>query len=93
MTLWSATSRLVVLGLVIAWAAPVRADEKSVHLVLLHVNDVHGQLESRMVNGQSVGGYARLASAVEEIRGQRGADRVFLLHAGDEFCAGIGCVR
>lgn len=90
MSLRSATVHFIATITIIACSAWTFAqpDASELRIVLLHVNDVHGQIEGRMVNGKSVGGYARLASAVDDIRKTSGADRVFLLHAGDEFSRG-----
>ena len=57
------------------------------HLVILHINDTHGHLSARTVNGRSIGGIARLATMVKQIR-QENPDRVLLLHAGDIFSRG-----
>lgn len=57
------------------------------HLVILHVNDTHGHLSPRTVKGRSVGGLARLAGLVKQIR-QENPGRVLLLHAGDVFSRG-----
>lgn len=59
-------------------------------IVFLHVNDCHGQTEGFTQGGRSVGGYARLSTAVNEVRARGGVDRVFLIHAGDEFSRGDG---
>lgn len=78
------------LALVTLLAAPLRAqtspaDSKPVRVTFLHVNDVHGRLEEYNINDHSVGGYARLATAVQAVRAEKSADRVYLIHAGDEF--------
>ena len=57
------------------------------HLVILHVNDTHGHLDPRTVKKRSVGGIARLATMVKQIR-QENPNRVLLLHAGDAFSRG-----
>lgn len=67
-----------------AQAAPV-PDNKPVRITFLHVNDIHGRLEEYNINDHSVGGYARLATAVQAVRAEKSADRVYLIHAGDEF--------
>lgn len=79
-----------VLALVTLLTAPLGAqtappDTKPVRITFLHVNDTHGHLEEYNVNDHSVGGYARLSTAVQAVRGEKSADRVFLIHAGDEF--------
>ena len=64
----------------------------NVHVILLHINDVHGQTQPRSVGGHSVGGYARLATLVDKIRAQNhGA--VLLMHAGDELSRGDALTR
>jgi 2',3'-cyclic-nucleotide 2'-phosphodiesterase (5'-nucleotidase family) len=79
----------LVLILVLVWsAAALAADAQTAHLVLLHVNDVHGQTLSRTEEGKPVGGYARLSTAVAKVRDEVGAANVLLLHAGDEFSRG-----
>ncbi len=54
-------------------------------LTLLHFNDYHGQLESYAdpESKANVGGIARLARAVEKIRGEDPSLPVILLFAGD----------
>lgn len=79
-----------VLALVTLLAAPLRAqtplpDTKPVRITFLHVNDIHGHLEEYNLNDHSVGGYARLSTAVQAVRAEKSADRVFLINAGDEF--------
>ncbi len=64
------------------------AEPETAHIVLLHVNDVHGQTRGYNQDGKVVGGYARLASAVEQIRQEVGRENVLLIHAGDEFSRG-----
>jgi len=65
-----------------AAAAPPAAE--TVGVTILHINDVHGRTEPYMLKGRSVGGYARLATLVDEERASSKAARVFLIHAGDE---------
>lgn len=71
--------------------AQTTAAEQPVCVTFLHVNDSHGRTEPYNINGESVGGYARLATALQEVRAERSADRIFLIHAGDEFsrCDGL----
>ena len=57
-------------------------------LTILHTNDIHGHLETWTgwegdLAGQSVGGMARVAARVNEVRAQAGDGRVLLLDAGD----------
>ncbi|MBI3947638.1 MAG: bifunctional metallophosphatase/5'-nucleotidase [Armatimonadetes bacterium] len=62
---------------------PVWGAAGGAHLVVLHLNDVHGQLEPGVtVTGESVGGMARVATLVRQVRAEN-PDRVLLLHAGD----------
>jgi len=57
------------------------------HLVILHINDTHGQLEPHKVKGRSVGGIARVAGLVKQIR-RKNPGRVLVVHAGDVFSGG-----
>ena len=69
---------------------PSRASSQDLsqeHLVILHVNDTHGRLSAHTVKGRSVGGIARLAQLVKQIR-QENPGHVLLLHAGDIFSRG-----
>ena len=50
-----------------------------VELVFLHINDTHGQTQGTGAEG----GYTRLATAVQDVRGSSKAARVFLLDSGD----------
>ena len=60
-----------------------------VDITILHVNDVHGQISG----SGSVRGYARLATAVEQVRAQSKAAGVLLLHGGDELSRGDALTR
>lgn len=51
-------------------------------ITLLHTNDFHGNLET---DYKGRGGSAYMASVIEDIRDEVGADRVYLLDAGDVF--------
>lgn len=72
-----------------AWAqdsSPV--GERTV--VLLHTNDLHGHLTpwrgwEGELEGKTLGGMDRLATAVKQVRSEVGADKVLLLDAGDTF--------
>lgn len=68
-----------------------------VELTILHVNDTHGRLLPQTADGRHYGGYARLASLVEQLRAPA-ADRptprhVFLVHAGDVLSRGDALTR
>jgi 2',3'-cyclic-nucleotide 2'-phosphodiesterase (5'-nucleotidase family) len=65
-----------------AAAAPAASDKVAV--TILHINDTHGQTEPYTENDKSIGGYARLATLVQDARASSKASRVFLVHAGDE---------
>ena len=65
-----------------AVAAPAAPDKVAV--TILHINDTHGQTEPYTENDKSIGGYARLATLVQDARASSQAARVFLVHAGDE---------
>lgn len=64
-------------------------------LTILHVNDSHSYLtgtqDSILIDGQktyaTLGGWARLASTIDQVRRQR--DNVTLLHAGDAVQGGL----
>ena len=62
------------------------------HLVILHINDTHGRLELHKVKGRSVGGVARLAGLIKQIR-RKNPGRVLLVHAGDVFSRGDAVTR
>jgi 2',3'-cyclic-nucleotide 2'-phosphodiesterase (5'-nucleotidase family) len=62
--------------------------EGELKVTLLHVNDTHGQLLGLDIGGRNVGGAARLATAVQKVRQTSSANRVFLVHCGDEFSRG-----
>lgn len=66
-------------------SAPAGGD---VELTFLHVNDVHGTTQGMTLGSEAVGGYARLKTAVEEVRAASRSARVFLCHCGDEFSRG-----
>ena len=91
---------LVVLGLGVAlvWlqrarTPPTEVLDKTIEVTVLHVNDSHGQIEGVRIDGRSVGGYARLATLVNQIRAQSGESRVFLIHAGDVVSRGDDLTR
>lgn len=78
----------IILVLLLGGFAPVLlGDQQTLELSILHVNDSHGQTLGVSVNGENWGGYARLKTAVDQIR-ERNPGRVLLLHAGDEFSRG-----
>lgn len=52
------------------------------HIVIVHQNDLHGRLEPIDDDGESVGGFARIATLVEAIRRQH-PDSVLWLDGGD----------
>lgn len=89
---WAGTL-LAAMACGMVWAAggsapASRPAADTVRLTLLHVNDSHGHLEPHDFNGASRGGYARLKTAVDEIRASGDADAVLLIHAGDVFSKG-----
>jgi 2',3'-cyclic-nucleotide 2'-phosphodiesterase (5'-nucleotidase family) len=70
--------------LLAACAAPraPRASEEPLHLVVLHTNDVHGQLAPR----RGEGGLRRLVAEIEKVRAGLGPeDALLLVDAGDWF--------
>ena len=62
------------------------------HLVILHINDTHGHLEPHKVKERSVGGVARLAGLIKQIR-RENPGRVLLVHGGDVFSRGDAVTR
>lgn len=78
--------RLLLLSCAIA--SPWALGEETAHVVILHVNDIHGQTLGKSENGQLYGGYPRLATAVERVRKEVGPENMLLIHAGDEFSRG-----
>ncbi|NMA60518.1 MAG: bifunctional metallophosphatase/5'-nucleotidase, partial [Firmicutes bacterium] len=72
---------VLVLVMLLSISLPLWAAE----IIILHNNDVHSRLESHLPQGaeKEQGGRVRLASLVQEVRAQYGADRVLLLDAGD----------
>ncbi len=80
----------VLFALLAACAAPSRdASSDLVHLVVLHTNDVHGQVLTRRdrETGDQVGGLPRLAAEVARVRAEHvGPSKgVLVLDAGDWF--------
>jgi 2',3'-cyclic-nucleotide 2'-phosphodiesterase (5'-nucleotidase family) len=70
-------------------AASARAPADAVKIVLLHVNDVHGQT----LGTAEGGGYARLATALAQQRADNTAAGVLFFHAGDELSRGDQMTR
>ncbi len=59
--------------------------EAQQRLVVLHVNDMHGQLLPRKSGDSVSGGMAGLSQVVEAVRAEVGVENVLLLDAGDWF--------
>ena len=73
---------LAALLLAAACAAPPAAPTTPLHLVVLHTNDIHGQL----LPGRAGGGLRRAAARVEALRRELGPDEALLvLDGGDWF--------
>jgi 2',3'-cyclic-nucleotide 2'-phosphodiesterase (5'-nucleotidase family) len=71
--------------LLVAVALPGGARPRARYLTILHCNDTHGYLEPWLLDGKSVGGFARIAGLVKRIRREnaaRGRATIFL-EAGD----------
>ncbi len=70
----------------VALSAEPRA--AAVTLTILHTNDIHGHLTAWRgwegeLTGKTVGGFDRLATAVNQARTEAGPGNVLLLDAGD----------
>ncbi len=72
---------ILVLVMLLSISLPLWAAE----IVILHTNDVHSRLVSHVPQGaeKEQGGRVRLATLVEDVRAQYGAEKVLLLDAGD----------
>ena len=82
----AAAALALAIGACAGMPEPVRESHvagQAISITLLHVNDSHGQLEP-----ESTGGYARLATLVNDLRSASASRRVFLVHCGDEFSRG-----
>lgn len=75
-------SSLLVVLVAFALVLGAQATIFGAELVILHTNDVHSRLESFVDGETELGGLARLATVVDEIRDQYGKS-VILLDAGD----------
>ena len=73
---------VLVVAVVFALILGAQATIFGAELVILHTNDVHGRLVSFEDGEAELGGLARLATVVDEIREQYGKS-VLLLDAGD----------
>ena len=60
-----------------------------VEILFLHVNDSHGQIEGKA----GPGGYARLATLIDQACAEPRADRIFLVHCGDILSRGDALTR
>lgn len=70
--------------LIFLLTAGARGDEQ---ILLLHINDSHGQTQQDPNFKKPMGGYARLITKVDEIRAAQG-DRMILVDCGDVFSRG-----
>lgn len=82
--------RLSLLGLGVALAIAGRASDVKTerNIVILFTGDIHGHLESWQgwegeLKGRTIGGFDRLASAVQAARNDAGPENVLLLDSGD----------
>ncbi len=74
------TGAVVLVGGLIPGGAPPPVAAAGVSFTILHTNDFHGQLQASGSNP----GLARVASFVDGVRTDKGADNVLLVDAGDE---------
>lgn len=64
----------------------VNSETQPTHIVILHINDTHGNLIAYDKTNQ-VGGIARMATIINQVRSEN-KDNTLVLHAGDEFSRG-----
>ncbi|QYK56499.1 MAG: 5'-nucleotidase C-terminal domain-containing protein [Fimbriimonadaceae bacterium] len=74
------TRRILTLGAALALASVSLADFK---LTILHTNDLHAHVEPTRTRQYDLGGYARHATLIRDLR--EGATNPILLNAGDTF--------
>lgn len=86
---WVSVLLIAVLGSSSASGAGSASAPDRLDIVLLHVNDSHGQTEGTA----RAGGEARLATAVAQVRKEAGHARVFLVHCGDILSRGDALTR
>lgn len=90
-TIWHFLSRLVITGLFLLSAAfpDVRAQTiQGTHmLTILHTNDLHGHLHGwpgwGELAGKQIGGFDRMAAAINQVRQELGKEKILLLDGGD----------
>lgn len=80
-------SAALVFGLPHAATQSQPANETA-EFTLLHVNDIHGLTEARRVNDKLVGGYARLSTAVKDIKAANPSRPALLIDCGDVWSRG-----
>lgn len=84
---------LVTMALVAACSAPARATDERLHVVVLHTNDLHGQVLPRPATwlkrdpAPMVGGITRVAAYVDRVKSdaRKNQEIVFVVDAGDWF--------
>ena len=75
-----------ILGAVLIAVASGWAEERAI--TILHTNDIHGHVQpwrgwEGELAGKTIGGMDRLATAIQQVRAERGVGNVLLLDAGD----------
>ncbi len=84
---------LLILGLSLGSVSVARAGDDRIHVVVLHTNDIHGQVLTRKATwlkrdpAPMVGGLPRIAAYVNRVKAQaeKNGEIVFVVDAGDWF--------
>jgi len=81
---------LIILSLIITVISglSIETDDQTTHLVILHINDTHGNIFPYDTKDEkNIGGMARVAHLINEIK-KANKDKTLVLHAGDELSRG-----